>query len=164
MSYKNESLRWSLAGFVFPQSDHYLLVVVLCTTFNILVYVIYQMTVIFLGLQYLLVPEVPKIILGIGWFIPINLFAIAVFVPVIEEIFFRGFLLREVMIKFNLFTSVVSTSLIFSFLHGDTGLFIPVFINSVVISVVYIRVRSLIPVIMIHALQNLVVTLVAASA
>ena len=113
--------------------------------------------------KYLLVPEIPRTILGTGWFVPINLFSIVIWVPIIEEIFFRGFLLKEIASRIGVPASILITSLIFSALHGETGLMVPVFLNSIVISFVYIRFGSLFPIVMIHAIQNLIVALVAAS-
>ncbi len=160
--YKSDR-RSSLLGFSLLRNRLYLPVVVSSIALNLIVYVIYQMLVLSFAGSYLLVPEIPKTILGTGWFVPINLFAIVIWVPIIEEIFFRGFLLKEVAYRLGFPASILITSLIFSALHGEVGLLVPVFLNSVVISIVYIRFGSLVSVVMIHAIQNLIVTLVAAS-
>jgi len=161
-SYKNDE-RWSLLVFTPPESQHYFLIVIFSVALNLLFYVIYQILVLSFAGQSLLVPEIPRTILGTAWFVPINLFAIVIWVPIIEEIFFRGFLLGEIASRVGVPASILITSLIFSSLHGEIGLLVPVFLNSVVISIVYIRLRSLVPIVMIHAIQNLMVVLVAAS-
>jgi|TARA_B100001167_G_scaffold160835_1_gene108489 membrane protease YdiL (CAAX protease family) len=131
---------------------------------NITVVVIYMIIATYFGVKFLYTPEIPKDILGFGWFIFPNLFAICIWVPVIEELFFRGFLLRLFMRRWGTFSAVVTSSLVFAVLHGHIGLLIPLFICSIVISLLYIRSGSIYPSILAHAGGNLSVSLVAASA
>ena len=147
-----------------PKSSRYYFVAVLCVPANIIIVVTYMIIVTRLDLPFLYTPEIPKNIFGSGWFILANLFAICLFVPVIEEFFFRGFLLRLFITKWGVFSSIVLTSLVFAMLHGHIGLLIPVFICSVLISILYIRSCSIYPPILTHGSMNLLVSVVAASA
>ena len=147
-----------------PKSWRSYFLAVLCVPANILFVVLYMVSGTRLELTFFYTPEIPKNILGSGWFILANLFAICLFVPVVEEIFFRGFLLRLLITKWSVFSSVVLTSLVFAVLHGHLGLLIPVFTCSAVISILYIRSRSIYPPILTHGCMNLLVVMVAASA
>ena len=68
------------------------------------------------------------------------------------------------MRRWGTFSAVVTSSLVFAVLHGHIGLLIPLFICSIVISLLYIRSGSIYPSILAHAGGNLSVSLVAASA
>ncbi|MEC9320744.1 MAG: CPBP family intramembrane glutamic endopeptidase [Chloroflexota bacterium] len=94
----------------------------------------------------------------------VNLVAVVIWVPVAEEIFFRGFLLKTMLERHTVYVAIPLSSLLFALLHGRLGLIVPVFLSSVVISILFIRTRSLLPPILAHSTQNLVVSVVAASA
>jgi len=151
-------------GFQTPSFRNSYLLAFLCVLANILVVVIYMIIATYFGVKTLYTPQIPKDILGFGWFIFPNLFAICIWVPVIEELFFRGFLLRLFIRRLGTFSAVVVSSMVFAVLHGHIGLLIPLFICSIVISLLYIRAGSIYPSIAAHAGGNLSVALVAASA
>lgn len=151
-------------GFQAPSFRNSYFLAFLCVLANIFVVVIYMIIATYFEVKFLYTPEIPKNILGFGWFIWLNLFAICIWVPVIEELFFRGFLLRLLMSRLGTFSAVLLSSLVFAVLHGNIGLLIPVFVCSVVISVLYIRTGSIYPSILTHGCVNLSVALVAASA
>jgi len=125
---------------------------------------IYAYVALRFGVDFLLTPTVPKDILGEGWMVIVNLVAVVIWVPVAEEIFFRGFLLKTMLEQHTVYVAIPISSLLFALLHGRLGLIVPVFLSSVVISILFIRTRSLFPPILAHSTQNLVVSVVAASA
>ena len=116
------------------------------------------------GVDLLLTPTVPKDILGDGLMVIVNLVAIVVWVPVVEEIFFRGFVLRTMLERHSIYVAIPVSSLLFALLHGHLGLIVPVLLSSIVISILYTHTRSLLPPILAHSTQNLVVSVVAVSA
>lgn len=77
--------------------------------------------------------------------------------PIVEEIFFRGFLLSRLAIKTNLKDAMISSSIIFGLLHGIS--FIWISILGYILSNIYIRNKSLIYPILAHSLYNFVVIL-----
>ncbi len=74
--------------------------------------------------------------------------------PFVEEIFFRGFLLRTMCNKAgNIFGSVI-TAVVFTLLHFPWQSFIPIFILGLIINSVVIKSKSIWPAIGFHILNN----------
>lgn len=83
----------------------------------------------------------------------------SVFGPVIEEIFFRGVMYNAVKRKFGIFSGILITSVLFSFLHTHAMTyflvgFIPITILGMVLAYLYEKTGSLIPSITMHVLNN----------
>ncbi|MFH1534113.1 MAG: type II CAAX endopeptidase family protein [Nitrospirota bacterium] len=76
--------------------------------------------------------------------------------PVIEEVFFRGFLLRSLSNKMGIFYGSILTALIFALLHLQPSSIIPVFILGLIINSLVIKSKSIIPAIAFHAFNNAV--------
>lgn len=74
--------------------------------------------------------------------------------PVIEEIFFRGFLYSALKKKFAVPLSMFLTSLIFAALHMNTLGFLPIFALALVLVYMFEATGSLLPSIMIHCFHN----------
>lgn len=79
------------------------------------------------------------------------------FIPVVEEIFFRGIVFHVLGLKYGLKKSIILTSLVFSSLHVNI---IWAFLFSIVAMLLYIKTRSLFYPIMLHITHNLIVTLI----
>jgi membrane protease YdiL (CAAX protease family) len=125
---------------------------------------IYSFLIYKLDISYLMPPQVSKNILGEGTFVLANLFAITIWVPFVEELFFRGLLLSVWSVYYGEVRSIFLVSLIFMLVHSHPGLYVPVFISSLLISFLYIKTRTLWAPFLSHAAQNLLVVVVAASA
>ncbi|GLV65095.1 CAAX amino protease [Bacillus mycoides] len=79
-------------------------------------------------------------------------FIMVVFIaPIVGEFVFRGFLLQRFAAKWGTSIAVVVVALLFACLHVD---FLGAVVFSVVISIVYIRTKSLLMPIAIHMLNN----------
>ena len=155
---------WKSIGFCRPNLQASYQLSLICVPFNLILAAAYAYGALRLGVDFLLTPMVPKDILGDGWMVIVNLVAIVVWVPVVEEIFFRGFLLKTMLESHTVYVAIPASSLLFALLHGHLGLIVPVLLSSIVISLLYIHTRSLLPPILAHSTQNLVVSVVAASA
>jgi membrane protease YdiL (CAAX protease family) len=82
------------------------------------------------------------------------LFAI-IALPLLEEILFRGFLFRLLIKKYDMFTAVVSSSLIFAVYHGlEKGSLINMVIFSLVACYVYNKSQSIWASIVMHSVNN----------
>ncbi len=78
--------------------------------------------------------------------------------PILEEILFRGIILRSLQRFGNLFAIAVSSCL-FGLWHGNMSQAIPLIAASMILGLVAIRTDSVLPCIIIHALNNAVLTI-----
>ena len=78
-------------------------------------------------------------------------FVVAVFAPFVEEIIFRGIMVERFGSKYGYKVAVLLSSFLFGVLHMDI---IGALIFGVVLSVLYLRTRSLLLPFMIHAANN----------
>ena len=161
---KNYSVPWVALRFNKPQRKFFFVLAVLAVPSNLLIAAIFAVLVANLGVDQLIPPQIPKSILGGGLFMLVNLFALTVWVPLIEETFFRGFLLQALASRFGAEIAVLITSLIFAVSHLHVGVFVPVFFSSILISWLFVASKSIWVPILTHSLQNLIVSVVAASA
>lgn len=74
--------------------------------------------------------------------------------PVFEEIFFRGYLFGALRKRWGILCAVLLSALLFSIIHFNAGVLLPVFGLGVLLAYVYERTGSLIAPIVIHVLQN----------
>lgn len=74
--------------------------------------------------------------------------------PVLEEIFFRGFLLRTLVNKWGIVLGSIISSALFAVLHLQFGSIIPVFILGLIINWMVIRSKSILPSIFFHIFNN----------
>ncbi len=82
-----------------------------------------------------------------------SFFSIVFITPTIEEIFFRGFLLTSLSIKFGTRKGVLISSSMFALFHFDP---IGSMIFGIVLSVIYLKTNSLIAPLIIHFLNNMI--------
>ena len=147
-----------------PYNEGWVRLSILTVLASIVAIFLYSLTIYKIDVSYLMPPQVPKNILGEGGFTLVNLFAIVLWVPFVEELFFRGFLLTYWIPKYGRARSILLVSLVFMFVHSHPGLYFPVFMSSVLISYLFIKTKSLWPAFLSHATLNLLVVIVAASA
>jgi len=147
-----------------PYTEGWIRLSILTVLTSIVAIFLYSLTIYKIDVFYLMPPQVPKNILGEGGFTLVNLFTIVLWVPFVEELFFRGFLLTYWIPKYGRVRSILLVSLVFMFAHSHPGLYFPVFMSSVLISYLFIKTKSLWPAFLSHAALNLLVVIVAASA
>lgn len=75
--------------------------------------------------------------------------------PVVEEIFFRGFIYPPLRKRFGVSGGIILSAVIFGLFHLETWVIIPIMIIGVVLAYLYETEDSLGPPIMVHALNNL---------
>src|SRR6056297_3018599 len=83
----------------------------------------------------------------------LQLFSIVILAPVVEEFFYRGFLINRLSLKFNLRWAVLISTVLFTLGHGDI---IGSFIKGYAFSILYIKTKSLKLPIIFHVLNNLI--------
>lgn len=90
----------------------------------------------------------------------LNVLSVVVLAPVVEEVFFRGFLLNRWIMKYGTVLGVAFSSAVFALLHADI---LGAIVFSVFLAMIYLRSGSLAGPILIHAVNNLIVTLFEAT-
>ncbi len=87
---------------------------------------------------------------------PVTLvFATCIFAPLLEEILFRGILLKGLLNNGkNPYMAIFFTSFLFGLVHGNPWQFIGGFTLGMVMGYIYYRTNSLLTTIFIHALNN----------
>lgn len=83
-------------------------------------------------------------------------FIIVVIAPFLEELFFRGFLLRTLSNKTGIVYGSILTAAIFALLHLQLGSVIPIFILGLIINSLVIKGKSIVPAIAFHMFNNAV--------
>jgi uncharacterized protein len=81
-------------------------------------------------------------------------FAGAVVAPIVEELFFRGYVFNAYLSERSLATAYIASAVIFSALHGLPTLLPVIFAMGIVLAYVYRRTRSIIAPIVAHMLNN----------
>lgn len=120
---------------------------------------LYTTAVNALGWDALMPPELPGELLLPGELAVFSVLALAVWTPIAEEVFFRGFVLRGLANRWKFPAALVVSAALFSALHVSVALLLPVFVTGLLLGGLYWYTRSLWPCIAIHAAQNLVATL-----
>ena len=91
---------------------------------------------------------------GSGILIFSSVFA-AIFGPITEEIFFRGFMYGAVKNRVGILGAILATSLVFSALHAHIVGFMPIFVLGILLAYLREKTGSLIPSIFVHVAHNL---------
>ncbi|MDP3487280.1 MAG: type II CAAX endopeptidase family protein [Bacillota bacterium] len=80
--------------------------------------------------------------------------AVAVIAPVVEEILFRGLILRGFLKHYSVNKAIVVSSLLFALFHMNPWQFLAAFIYGLITAWWFVRTGSLVMCIFIHALNN----------
>ena len=92
----------------------------------------------------------------------LNLLLAGVLAPLVEETLFRGVIFGGLQAYFGKWTAAVISATIFSGLHLQAYGFFPRFILGIALVYLYDKYKSLYPSVALHALNNIVATLIAA--
>ena len=88
---------------------------------------------------------------GILW---VSILFAAIFGPVAEEIFFRGFMYPAVKKKWGVLPAILGTAVIFSMLHTHIVGFLPIMILGVLLAYLYEKTGSLFVPMAVHMIHN----------
>ena len=122
---------------------------------------LYTMAVMAFSWDFLMPPEIPDGLLLPGGWVVFSALALAVWTPIAEETFFRGFILRGLANRWRFAPAIVVSAAVFAALHLAPALLLPVFVTGLLLGFLYHRTGSLWPCIAVHAAQNLVAVLSA---
>ena len=86
-----------------------------------------------------------------GW---LGVLCMAVLGPVVEEVFFRGVLTRELLKRYKPTTAILVSGLVFGIIHINPAQVVGACISGFFFAWLYARTRSILPGILIHILNN----------
>jgi len=153
---------WATVGFTLPQERSMLLLPWCVLVISLFFSGVYTVTVMALGLDFMLPEPIPVDALGKGIYKVSSVIIIGLIGPLTEEVFYRGFLLAALVSPFGTVRAAVIASAIFAVNHGAISILIPVFISGMLLSWLYLKTRSLLPPMLAHAAQNLLALSLAA--
>jgi membrane protease YdiL (CAAX protease family) len=84
----------------------------------------------------------------------LGIFSIALFGPVVEELFFRGAITKALLKQYSPRRAIVISALIFGIIHFNPAQVVGAFFMGLLLAWLYYKTASLIPVILIHILNN----------
>lgn len=154
---------WALIGFTRPRTSlpHSAMLAAAALVCSLGFAQLYTMAALALGWDFLMPPEIPDGLLLPGGWVVFSALALAVWTPIAEETFFRGFILRGFSSRWRLAPALVASAAVFAALHLAPALLLPVFVTGLLLGWVYHRTGSLWPCIAVHAAQNLAAVLSA---
>ena len=154
-------LPWALAGFTKPRTSLRASVMLAAAALvcSLGFAQLYTMAALALGWDFLMPPEIPDGLLLPGGWVVFSALALAVWTPIAEETFFRGFVQRGLTNRWRLLPALVVSAAVFAALHLAPALLLPVFVTGLLLGFLYHRTGSLWPCIAVHAAQNLVAVL-----
>ena len=88
---------------------------------------------------------------GGGWL----LFAAVLLAPLFEEVIFRGYIAGALRSTYGGIAAWLLSSLLFGFMHVEPSIIVTATISGLVLGYYYLRYRSLVMVIMLHAMNNI---------
>lgn len=91
---------------------------------------------------------------------PMNLFRHAVLVPIVEEMLFRGIILKGLLKAYRPWLAILISALIFSFAHVNPNQFLPTAIYGVVLGWIAYWLNSILPTIVMHMTINAFASLI----
>jgi len=92
--------------------------------------------------------------LNFGYEYVLAFITLVIIAPVAEEILFRGYLLGKLLKFVPIWVAILSTSLLFGFVHGAWNLAFDTFALSVILSIMRMRTGSIWTSILIHMTKN----------
>jgi membrane protease YdiL (CAAX protease family) len=146
---------WSTLGFRFPTGRLAFLLPWPALLGGIGFSGVYVAIITALGLDSLLPSGIDVDILGEGIRRLVTIVMIGLAGPLVEELFFRGFLLTALAGPLGPLRAAAVTSIIFAAGHIDLGVMVPFFVSGMLLSWLFLRTRSIWPPFLAHATQNL---------
>ena len=115
---------------------------------------LYSTIVNWLGATYIAPPEIPKDIIFPGLAAVLTYQAVALWTPITEEIFFRGFVYAGLVPRLGAGRAILASAIVFGGFHILPGLIIPTFMTGLLLAWLYYKTGSIWPPIAVHAGQN----------
>ena len=146
---------WRPVGFVAPVLPQGLVLPGLVLLASLGVGAVYVRIVTALGVDMLVPPRLPHELLAEGQARLLSIVGVGLAGPLIEEVFFRGFLLAALVQPLGPLRAAAVASAVFAAAHASIAVVLPLFVIGLLLSWLYLRTGSLWPPFAAHAAQNL---------
>ena len=149
-------LPWTAAGLRLPASGKSFVLAAAALFGSLAFTASYALVASTLGFDILVPEQLPAGLAGDGAFILLTALALGVWVPFVEEVFFRGFLFAGLAARYGLYTGVAVSAALFALVHFSVATIIPIFVTGVLFALVYHATRSIWVPMIAHSAQNLI--------
>ena len=153
---KKYSLPWSVVGVRLPSRGSAFALSAAALLGSLTFTGAYSLVVSALELDALTPEPLPAELAGEGVAMLITAIALCVWVPFVEEIFFRGFLFAGIAARFGLYAGVTVSAILFALVHFSLATIIPIFVTGMLFALVYRATKSIWIPIVAHSAQNLI--------
>jgi membrane protease YdiL (CAAX protease family) len=92
---------------------------------------------------------------GFGGFL-LAVLVVAIIAPIVEELFFRGFVYASFRQSWGVATAAILSSVLFALFHQDPFTYIPIMVIGIALALLYENTGSIWPSVMLHSLNNLI--------
>ena len=157
ITYLRYGFKWSYFGFKKISVKTIALTVLSGYVLYLGINLILSIIIIFSGLKipgYQIQESLASSFSSTGMAVFIGVLMVTMIAPIIEEVFFRGFIMRTISNKTGLLWGNILSAFIFSSLHYPWQSFIPIFILGIIINSMVVRSGSLWPAIAFHMMNN----------
>lgn len=152
-------LPWSVVGLRLPARGWTFLLAAAALFGSLAFTAAYAALVSTLGLDALTPEPLPAGLAGDGAAILVSVFALAVWVPFVEEVFFRGFLFAGLAARYGLYIGVTVSAALFALAHFSIATIIPLFVIGILFALVYHATKSIWIPTAAHSAHNLLALL-----
>ena len=146
---------WAAIGLRPPASIFSLLVIPFVLLGSLSFTALYEMAVNWLAIDWLMPESLPVELFGEGVIRVLIVASVALLIPVVEEMFFRGFLFVGLAARYGAPTGLVVSAAVFAIAHADVRTMIPIFVAGLLFGWAYHETKTLWVPIAAHACQNL---------
>lgn len=156
MTVRKYRVGWYTLGFRKPVGQHNVILVGLAILISLTLTSVYVILVTQLSIEFLTPEIIPEKLRGEGLIRRfVMLCAIACWVPLVEEVFFRGFLFQGLAYRYGIILGAIISSMAFAIAHLDVGATFPIFITGLLFTFLYKKSQSLWTPMAAHMGQNL---------
>ena len=146
---------WAALGFRPPASIVRLSILPVILIASLGFTALYEMAVEWVAVDWLMPESLPTEMFGQGIVRVMIVASVALLIPVVEEMFFRGFLLVGLAARYGVSTGVIVSAAVFAIAHLDVRTMIPIFVAGLLFGWAYHVTKTLWVPIAAHAFQNL---------
>ncbi len=158
---KKYRLSWNVVGVRLPSGGRVFLLAATTLLGSLAFTSAYGFIVSELGYDALMPEPLPIEVAGDGALMLASVLALGVWVPFVEEVFFRGFLFAGIAARYGLYVGIAASAFLFAVVHFSLATIIPIFVTGILFALVYHVTRSIWIPIAAHSAQNLLALLAA---